>query len=242
VLAIIGALILIASIFGLPNSYKPDHSISLKPAPILRSFASVITEPQFFTYALTGSLAFAGLFAYVSGSPLMFMKVFSLNEKTYGWIFAALSVGFITSSQMNTLLLRRYTSERIVQTILVCYMVLGITFVLLSFAGLLTMPVAIVLLFFLLACVGITNPNATALSLAPFTKNAGTASAVLGATQMGIGAFASAMISMFDKPSTQPMAMIIALSATLGWLALTIGKRAIKQPVTASKEDMSVVH
>jgi DHA1 family bicyclomycin/chloramphenicol resistance-like MFS transporter len=239
VLAIIGAVIFIASAIGLPNSYQPDPSISLKPAPILRSFATVITEPQFYTYALTGSIAFAGLFAYVSGSPLVFMNVFSVNEKTYGWIFAFLSIGFIASSQMNTLLLRRFTSQQIVQAILICYMVLGLAFITLSLTGLLTMPVAIVFLFLLLACVGITNPNATALSLAPFSKNAGTASAVLGALQMGLGAFASAMISLFEKPSTNPMAMVIAISATLGWLVLMVGRQKITRPATIQKEEMA---
>ncbi|HEY4196695.1 MAG TPA: Bcr/CflA family efflux MFS transporter, partial [Mucilaginibacter sp.] len=73
VLLSIAVLILIAVIFTLPESYKPDASYSLKPGPIINNFLLVIRTPQFYTYAIAGSIAFCGLFAYVAGSPLVFM-------------------------------------------------------------------------------------------------------------------------------------------------------------------------
>ena len=95
VLMLLGLLNLLASIFALPGSYKPDTTISLKPKPIIMGFITVLREPQFYTYAFTGAVAFGGLFAYISGSPLLFMKIFAVTEKTYGWIFAFLSIGLI---------------------------------------------------------------------------------------------------------------------------------------------------
>jgi hypothetical protein len=89
-----GVAILAATAIWLPDSYKPDKSMSLKPRPIILNFLAVVKEPQFYTYSLTGAIAFAGLFAYVSGSPLVFMEVFHTDEKVYGWIFAFLSIGF----------------------------------------------------------------------------------------------------------------------------------------------------
>ena len=114
-----GIAILAATFLWLPDSYKPDNTISLKPKPILLNFWAVLREPQFCTYAFTGAIAFAGLFAYVSGSPLVFMEVFHTDEKVYGWIFAFLSVGFIGSSQLNTLFLRKFKSEQIVKAALI---------------------------------------------------------------------------------------------------------------------------
>jgi DHA1 family bicyclomycin/chloramphenicol resistance-like MFS transporter len=115
ILAIMAAIMLLMVIFALPNAYVPDHTLSLKPIPIIKGFWAVLKEPQFYTYTLTGSFAFSGLFAYVSGSPLVFMEVFKVSDKTYGWIFAGLSVGFIGSSQLNNLLLKKYTSQQIVR-------------------------------------------------------------------------------------------------------------------------------
>ena len=236
VLTAIGALTLLASFLWLPDSFKPDRTLSLKPAPILRSFYAVATEPQFYTYALTGALAFAGLFAYVSGSPIVFMKVFGVDGKVYGWIFAFLSIGFVGCSQLNTLLLRRYKGEQIIQAALIVYAVLSILFFAGAELGLLNLPITIVFLFLLLGCVGITNPNTASLALAPFSSNAGTASSLMGAIQMGLGALISVFISLFDKPTLLPLASAIIGSAILALLMYLAGRRNIVHRFEATPE------
>jgi len=226
-----GVLILAATALWLPDSFKPDTSLSLKPKPIILNFLSVIREPQFYTYSLTGAIAFSGLFAYVSGSPLVFMEVFHTDEKVYGWIFALLSVGFIGSSQFNTLLLRKYRSEQIINLALIFQLFISFTMAFASFSGLLTLIPTIILLFLFLCCIGLINPNAAALSLAPFSKNAGSASALMGAIQMGMGAMISVVISLFEEPSTFPMASAMAGSSLLALCVFLVGRRRITQQV-----------
>jgi DHA1 family bicyclomycin/chloramphenicol resistance-like MFS transporter len=109
-----GIAILIAAQIGLPNSYDADTSISLKPKPIINNFLKVLQEPQFYTYAFTGSIAFSGLFSYVAASPIIFMDIFHVDAKTYGWIFAFMSLSFIGSSQLNSVLLKRFSSEQMI--------------------------------------------------------------------------------------------------------------------------------
>ncbi|MET7001526.1 multidrug effflux MFS transporter [Chitinophaga defluvii] len=242
ILAIMGALILCAVIFWLPESYQPDPTFSLKPKPIINNFLSVIREPQFYTYVFTGAIAFSGLFAYVSGSPLVFMDIFQVSEKTYGWIFAFLSVGFIGSSQVNSLLLRKYKSEQIVLIALICQALTGIVFLLGMINGLLGLGGTIALLFVFLCCLGFANPNAAALSLAPFSKQAGSASSLMGALQMGLGALASVGVSLFNAKSAVPMVAIMAGSATLALVVLITGRRTITAPVTASEKSAGVIH
>ncbi|GAB3552117.1 multidrug effflux MFS transporter [Spirosoma fluminis] len=231
-----GTAVLGAVFFWLPTKYTPDKSISLKPKPILLNFWHVLREPQFYTYAFTGAIAFSGLFAYVSGSPILFMEVFHTDEKVYGWIFAFLSVGFIGSSQVNTLLLRNYRSEQIVPVALICQVLIGLTFLAVALNGWLTLPITLVFLFLFLCCIGFTNPNAAALSLAPFAKNAGSASALMGALQMGMGTLISVYISMFEVPSAIPMVMGMAGSATLALLVLLTGRRRIQRPVDVQQD------
>src|SRR5690606_5364371 len=91
-LGLMATLILAAAAIKLPKSYQPDPSYSLKPKPILTSFAQVLREPQFYTYALISAFVFSGLFAYVSSSPVLFMKIYHLSKTEYGWVFAGLSV------------------------------------------------------------------------------------------------------------------------------------------------------
>src|ERR1700712_1904957 len=180
VLLSIAAIILVAVIFTLPESYKPDPNYSLKPGPIIHNFLTVIREPQFFTYAVAGSVAFCGLFAYVAGSPLVFMDVFDLSKKEYGWVFAGLSVGFIGANQVNSLLIRTFKSEQVVRAALTAQVILGCVFLTGAINGWFGLTGTIVMIFLVLCCVGLTNPNTAALSMAPFAKNAGVASALLG--------------------------------------------------------------
>ena len=224
-------LIFISCILWLPPGNPPDLSLSLKPVPITKGFLTVFLNPQFYTYCLTGSIAFTGLFAYVSGSPVVFMAVYGVSQKMYGWIFAMLSVGFIGSSQLNNLLLRKFTSPQILHFILTVYVILAPCFLIVSQMGWLSLPLSFVFLFLLLSCVGIANPNTAAMTLAPFEKNAGTASALMGAIQMGMGSAISVFISLFEKPSVTPLACAFLLSSVFSLLVLKIGSRKIKNPV-----------
>ena len=227
VLLLLGVFITLCT-FLLPETTKPDPHFSLKPGPILSNFLSALKVPQFLVYMLVQSLAFAGLFAYVAGSPLVFMGIFQLDKKAYGWVFAGLSVAFIGLSQFNTLLLKKYSSAQIIRVALLAQVLVSLLFIGGNLAGWYGLPLTIVFIFLFLACLGFTNPNAAALSLAPFSKNAGTASALLGATQMGIGSLASFGVSAFSNGTSNPMIIIMAVSSLLGLLVLGIGIRSGK--------------
>ncbi len=238
----IAALILIAAIFALPESYKADTSYSLKPLPIIKSFLSVLTVPQFYTYAITSSLAFAGLFAYVAGSPAVFMEYFHVNGKVYGWIFAFLSIAFIGSSQLNNVLLKYFRSERIVIVALIGQAIVAVFYLIESYNGWFGLSGTLAMIFLILCGVGIINPNASALSLAPFSKNAGTASSLMGAMQLGIGAFATYSVSLFTTISPFSMAVIISISSVIALCVLLIGRRFIVEEIEPDKSAMPVGH
>src|SRR5580704_2951003 len=57
ILALVAFLNLVVSWWRLPEGHSPDRSVSLRPLPICRNFASVLREPQFITYALAGAFA-----------------------------------------------------------------------------------------------------------------------------------------------------------------------------------------
>ncbi|HLI92659.1 MAG TPA: hypothetical protein VKU83_03590, partial [Puia sp.] len=144
-------------------------------------------------------------------------------KRTYGWVFAFLSVAFIGLSQLNALLLRRFKSEQIVRLALAGQVIVAAFFWLADAAGWLGLGPTILFLFVFLACLGFTNPNAAALSLAPFSKNAGTASALLGFFQLGIGTLASVAVSVFSTGTASPMVAVIAISSVLAMVILLAG-------------------
>jgi len=233
ILAVIAVLLLLSVVFALPEKYVPNRDLSLKPLPILRGFWAVLKEPQFVTYVFTGALAFAGLFTYVAGSPVVFMEIYHVNQKTYGWIFAGLSVAFIGASQVNSLLLRKFTSPQIVPVALLGQMLVSVAFVIAALSGWLGLTGVLLMLFLMLCCVGLISPNASALSIAPFEKNAGTASALMGAIQLGIGALATVGIGLYKAVTVVPLATILAATGVLACLVYFTGRQFIKGAVSA---------
>ncbi len=242
VLGGIGLLLLLATIWWLPESYRPDTTLSLKPGPIIQSFWTVATTPQFYTYAFTGAIAFSGLFAYVSGSPQVFMDAYHLDGKTYGWIFAGLSVGFIGCSQVNSFLLKRYESRQIVPVALTLQGIIAVVMAVSAWNDWLGLTSLLLLLFLFLCCMGFINPNTAALCLAPFTKNAGTASALMGALQMGVGALAATVVSLYNTHNAIPLAVTMCGTSLLAAVVLFIGRRQIKTTVAAEKGSAVLSH
>jgi MFS transporter, DHA1 family, multidrug resistance protein len=228
ILAVMSGLILIAVHYTLPESRKPDKSLSLKPKPILRNFYEVLKNPQFYTYTITGSIAASGLYAYIAGSPYVFMEIYGVSEQAYGWIFASIAVGIIGASQFNTLLLRRLESEQIIVGALICQSITGILLFAGAYYGFTNLNSTIFLIFIFLCCQGFSFPNSSALALAPFSKNAGSASALMGSLQMALGAFASVMVSLLSNHTALPMTGVMALCACGSLMTLLIGKSIMR--------------
>jgi DHA1 family bicyclomycin/chloramphenicol resistance-like MFS transporter len=232
ILTIMSALILAAVHFALPESRKPDLTVSLLPAPIIKGFLSVFKEPQFYTYAFTGAIAAAGLYAYISGSPHVFMELYKVTERQYGWIFAGIAFGLITCSQLNIFLLRRFKSEQIIRVALFCQTLAGITLVLGTAFHLLGLFSTIFFILIFLSCQGFVFPNSAALSMAPFSRNAGTASALMGGIQLAVGALTSGIVSVLTNSTALPMAGVMASCALLSFCILLAGRKVIRYNAT----------
>lgn len=244
VLILVNILIIVGVYFLLPESKRADPDFSLAPGAIIKSFLSIVKHPQFYTYALTGAIAYGGLSAYVSGSPNLFMELFHVSEKQYGWIFAFISIGIISASQVNTILLKRNKSEEIIKIALLCQSIIGTIAALLAYFSFGNLYLTILLIFLFLGCQGLIFPNASALSLASFGHNAGNASALMGALQMGVGAGASALVSVLQNGTALPMSGMMALCSLTAFVVLLLGRKVILQNVTlqdVEEEDVDMV-
>jgi DHA1 family bicyclomycin/chloramphenicol resistance-like MFS transporter len=227
VLASIALVVLILVLFFLPVGYQPDPTVSLKPKPIIFTFINVVRNPQFATYTFSGAFAFATLFIYVAGSPVIFMEMYHVSPQAYGGIFALLSVGFIGGSQLNIWLTRTYTSARIFRVALFWQVITSFLFLLCVFYGWLGLYGTIGMFFVCLSCVGLINPNANALALAPFVRNIGSASALLGCTQIGIAALASSGVGIFDSGDIVPIIGLLTATTSVALIILLIGLRSV---------------
>jgi len=229
VLAIMSTLLFLAIFFYLPESHNDDPGVSLRPGPILLSFLEIVKDPRFYTYVVSNAIAFSGLFVYIAGSPIIFLKGFGVSQTGYGWIFAIIAGGFIGVSQLNVALLRRFDNQRLLLAGFCGQVLVSVVFL----AGLLLdvfgLYGTVFMFFAFMSCFGLTNPNGAALALAPFAKNAGRASAMLGFLQMGLGALISSSVGVFDISSTLPVVGIMAGGNLTGLCILLYGRTRIRK-------------
>lgn len=228
-LAIISFLILLAVYFWLPAGQKPDPSVSLKPKAIGKNFVSVSKVPKFFTYAGVSAIASSGLYAYISGAPHVIMGLYDVSPKDFGLIMGAAAIGMVIANVSNTFLLRKFSSEKITFITLAIQMVLGFILALTTITGQLNLYLFVGLISLYLCMQGFIFPNTSALAMAPFEKGAGTASALMGAVQMGIGALAIALVSILHTGSALPMTGVMFLCASSAFGILVTGRSVIKK-------------
>lgn len=224
ILSIMAFAMMLAVLWGLPEGHQPDHSILLKPGPIYKKYVLVFKQPAFYTYTWTGAVSFCGLFAYVAGSPLVFMEIYHLNNTQFGWYFGMLSISFIGASQVNGLILRRYQTEQVAMAALITQAIAATVFLIFILLGITNLTVFIFFLFIILGCIGFSSPNTSALALAPFSKNAGSASALMGAIQMGVGALTSLGLGLLNIHSSTPMVATMCLTSILAVSILFAGR------------------
>lgn len=237
ILAVVALLICLAMHFFLPESRQPDPAFSLKPKPIITNFYSVIKEPQFYTYAIAGCIGAAGQYAFIAGSPFVVMEYFGVSEQYYGWIFALNIAGLIGFSQLNGILLKRYSSQQLIFSLQPVQALIAIIALAGAYFGWLSLPLLCLLMFAFLSLQGILFPNASALSIAPFHNNAGSASALLGAFQMGFGALSSAAITLFHSHNAVPMTLVIATCSCISVAILLVAQYRIKHNMSTLAMD-----
>lgn len=229
VLAIICALSLLATYFWLPAGLPPDKELSLKPKPIIKGFLNVSKEPMFYTYAAVSAVSSSGLYAYIAGSPKLFMSIFKVTKEHYALIFAFIALALTVASQVNNLLLKKYSSEQITIVALTCQIVTGFVLVLATYFGWLNLYSIVALIMAYLATQGFVYPNTSALSLVPFEKNAGTASALMGAVQMGVGGLTTAIVGALIKETATPMTFAMFICGASSFAILFIGRRFVSK-------------
>lgn len=220
VLAVLAIIDVALVAYAFPRAYSPDRTVSLRIGPMLRTYREALAEPQFRTYTFAGSLSFAGLFVFVSGSPAAFMDGFGVSAHRFGLIFAILAGSMILGGQLNHLLLRRSDSRSVFRWALHVQLVIGAVFLGMTVLLGLGLWQTVALLFVFLLCAGVTYPNAAALALEPFSRNIGSASSLLGFLQLGTGAVAAAIVGLLDIKGPMPLAIVLASCSAAGWAVL----------------------
>ena len=223
VLAVYGVLMIAVGARSLPETLPPERRQSSGVRGTLRGYRSLFHDRAYVGLVLVAGLTMAGLFSYVSGSAFVYQGEFGLDEQQFGLLFGAGAVWLIAATQLNPLLLRRWSPQQLLVAGTVAGAVAGGALVLLaatSTGGL--WAVAGSLWVVLFAC-GLALPNAPALALSRHGEAAGTAAALLGAIQFGVGAVVSPVVGLLGTDAVAIGAVVVtALGLALVVLAVVV--------------------
>ncbi|WP_174530389.1 multidrug effflux MFS transporter, partial [Micromonospora maritima] len=186
-LAVFGVLLVAVAAIGLPETLPPARRRRGGLVATVSLYGSLLRDRVFVGLVLVAGLAMAALFAYVAGSSFVLQQGYGLDEQQFGLAFGAGAVGLIGATQYNVRLLRRHPPQRILVASLGVGTLAGLALVAFAATGLGGLPALLVSLWVVLAAAGLAMPNAPALALSRHGEAAGTASALLGAVQFGVG-------------------------------------------------------
>lgn len=217
-LAIIGTLLFIAAATGLRETLPPDSRQTGGFRAILGTFRRLLTDRSFMGYALSSGLAFAAMFAYISGSPFVLQEIYGVSPQLFSILFGTNALGIVIAGQVSGRLVGKVPPRRLVTLGQVASASGGVALLAVVVAGI-GLAGILPALFVVVASLGFILPNATTLALTGHPRTAGSASALLGVLQFAIGAAAAPLVGIGGARSALPMAMVIA---TLSCSALTV--------------------
>jgi DHA1 family bicyclomycin/chloramphenicol resistance-like MFS transporter len=182
-------------------------------ASMLSRYRFVLTDRHFLTHAMMQSCVSFALFAYLGGSPTVFITHFHLTPGAYAVVFGGVAGAYILGSQLNMRLIRRLGLGGTLTATSWAY--LGLACLVSAAAatdtgGAVGMAVALALMQ---GMVGFIAPTATVGALKHHASHAGSASALLGTLQFLIGASSGFLIAWTTDGTALPMAILMLAGA-----------------------------
>ena len=226
-----GLAIGVAAFFWLGESRSEETRLQARAESPFGAYASLLRQPRLGGYALTAAFNGVVLFTYISASPGLLIGTYGISPGQFGWIFGLNAAGLIGASQVNRVILRRITPDRVLLRASTVAAGVTLLLALAAVTGLGERWTILPLLFLLLSSYAFMQGNAMAGALNVDPRRAGSVSALMGAFSFGAGAGASALTGMLHDGTARPMALvmlvaIVGSAVALRTLALPKAERA----------------
>lgn len=224
------ALFALAVYFFLPETL-PDDVPTAHLSSALGRYLGLLREPVFMFHSLTGGVAMAGMFAYIAGSPYIFIELYQLSVDHYAWLFGANAAGFILFAQLNSRLLRHNNPLGLLKGTTAVYLAATASLMLVALSQSPNIWLFLPPLFCSVAVISLVIPNASACALAGHGHQAGVASALMGTMQFAIAGLTSALVGVLHDGTNVPMTLVMAGCGLVTVIMAMLARRAsARQP------------
>lgn len=236
-----GVLMIAVGVRALPETLPPERRRSSGVRGTLHGYRSLFRDRAYVGLVLVAGLTMAGLFSYVSGSAFVYQGEFGLDEQQFGLLFGAGAFWLIAATQLNPVLLRRWSPQQLLVAGTVAGAAAGAALVVLAGTGTGGLAAVAGSLWAVLFACGLALPNAPALALSRHGEAAGTAAALLGAIQFGVGAAVSPVVGLLGNDAVAIGTVVVtALVLAIGVLVVVV--RPWQLPAAADDEIPAPAH
>jgi len=225
-LTIYGAACVIAAWKVLPETLPVERRTRLSLAGQAARYLMIAREKTFFSHAMIGGGSTFCMFAYLSGCSPVFEDGFGLNPSEFALIFGLCAVSLVICSQLNARLLPRFGLSRMLTMIARISFCGTVVLLVLAFSGVHVLAAIVAPLVLVIGCQGFNNANATAGALSRHASHAGSASALMGTFQFGLGAISGVLVGLLTDGTPRGMAAMMFC----GMLGAVIADRFRRRP------------
>lgn len=218
-LVVLAGGLLLMGVLALPETLPEAHRRPLRVRGIAATYASLVRDPRFVVLVVVAALGMSGLFAYVAGAAFVLQGGYGLDQQAFALVFGAGAVALIGTTQFNVVLLRWFSPQKIMVWALAAASLFGLVFVGLAIGEVGGLPAFLISVWAMLAAMGLVLPNAPAVALSRHNEAAGTAAALLGAAQFGLGAAVAPVVGVLGNDEFA-LALVMTVGTVIALVAL----------------------
>lgn len=211
------ALAIVALQFGETNK-RPDPG-ALRLGQMGRNVVTLFSSRLYLGYALTASCVGSGMFAFLSGSPFVLLKVLGFSAGDFGYLFSFCMSGYLIGSLVSGRFVVRLGMDRLLRLGIVLALAGGLSMAGLAWLEVNHVSAILVPMFVFMVAFALVLPQAMAGALTPFPQIAGNASSLIGLCQYGLSAVVGTAVAALFDGTQMPMAGAIGVMAILSGLA-----------------------
>jgi len=219
--------------FFLPESRSEATRIRALSERPLSSYIALLRTPRLLGLMLNGAFANVGLFAFLTAAPELVITHYHVPAADFGWIFGVNVTGMMAAGQINARLARRVPGETLLHAANAVALACASVMVLCAITSWGGMLGVLVPLWFVMASLGFSQPNASAAAMSVDRERAGATAALLGATMFGVGSLAGVATSLLYDGTPRPVAIVIWVGL---FVAVAIGQLMVRRPPRAAPQ------
>lgn len=211
---VVGALATIAMFFRLPETLPDRQPLSF--GFVFSTYGALLKDRYFLGSTLATGFSSSGMFAYIAGSPFVFINLYGVRPDHFSWFFGLNAAAVVIGAQINGRMLHGHAPELVMRYAAYAQAIAGIVLILAPLLGVTSLASIAIPLFLYMCTIGFVFPNAVALALANHGRVAGMASALLGTLQFSMAAVALLGLGAINSTSAFPMSVLICFCGVMG--------------------------